>query len=162
MGSGVVDLLVPDDEAELYHREWRRFWSGEDTEVAGRGIRSAILTADGRRLPVLTSISRLDVDGTTYGIVAFRDESDMALVEGQARRAAQLFDEFTRNAPVGMYVKDGQGRYVLANPRMEALFETGSDQIIGKTVMGRTLHEDTGDYADVASETDDTVIDQGI
>ena len=42
---------------------------------------------------------------------------EQALRDSEARLAA-----FMENAPVGMYLKDLEGRYVLANPEMSKVF----------------------------------------
>lgn len=67
----------------------------------------------------------------SYSRLAEKNARDL---QREKDRTSQLFEEFTRNAPIGMYVKDGSGRYVMVNPRMEALFEKDASEILGKTV----------------------------
>lgn len=52
----------------------------------------------------------------------------LALAESEARLAA-----FMRNAPVGMYVKDEAGRYLMANPEMTHVFGRPVEDVIGRT-----------------------------
>lgn len=52
----------------------------------------------------------------------------MALAASEARFAA-----FMRNAPVGMYVKDAEGRYVAVNPQMERVLGRPAAEVVGRT-----------------------------
>ena len=133
-GSKVADLLVPPELTELYDSEWAKFWAGEETAIAGRGQRTEIVCADGGRVPVESSLNRIAVPDGEIAIIALRDVTEVARLEAEARRTNQLFEQFTRNAPVGMYVKNGKGRYILVNARMAQSFHTTPDQILGKTV----------------------------
>ena len=78
----------------------------------------ALFDAQGRRSAYL-SVGR---------DVTERRLSEMALAEVEAR-----FETFMRNAPVGMYLKDNAGRYVLANPEMEQVFGRPVEEVIGMT-----------------------------
>ncbi|MCM8557983.1 PAS domain-containing sensor histidine kinase [Sphingomicrobium sediminis] len=133
-GKTVAELLVPEDQTDLYQSEWDKFWNDEPTQIAGRGARTDIAHADGHRVPVHSSLRRIDIEGEAYAIIALRDLSEIDRLEGDARRNRKLFEQFTRNAPVGMYVKKGDGRYALINPQMERLFGKPAEEIIGKTV----------------------------
>ncbi|MBW0144041.1 hybrid sensor histidine kinase/response regulator [Sphingomicrobium clamense] len=134
IGRTIADLLVPPELSQLYQSEWTSFWTGEDSQVAGRHVRTEIVCADGGRVPVESSLGRVATDAGDFAIVSLRDVSKVAELEGEAKRTAQLFAAFTRNAPVGMYVKNGKGEYILVNERMARSFETTPEKIIGKTV----------------------------
>lgn len=133
-GAKVAELLVPPDMTGLYESEWAKFWSGQPTEIAGRARRTEIVRADNGRVPVESSLNRIETPEGEVAIIALRDVSDLARLEAEARRTNQLFEQFTRNAPVGMYVKNGEGRYILVNQRMAQSFHTSPDKILGKTV----------------------------
>jgi PAS domain S-box-containing protein len=55
-------------------------------------------------------------------------ETRAALAESQARLAA-----FMLNAPVGMYVKALDGRYLMANPEMERVFQRPLRDVLGRS-----------------------------
>lgn len=59
--------------------------------------------------------------------VTERHLAQMALAASEARFAA-----FMRHAPVGMYVKDAEGRYVVVNPEMERVFGLPAAAVIGR------------------------------
>ena len=133
-GRRIADLLVPPQLRETYENEWARFWAEEETAIAGRQVRTEICGADGGRVPVESALSRVATDEGDFAVIHLRDVSQVAALEGEARRTAQLFAAFTRNAPVGMYVKNGKGRYILVNERMAQSFQQSPEQILGKTV----------------------------
>lgn len=58
-------------------------------------------------------------------------EKHLALMELAASEAR--FDAFMRHAPVGMYVKDGDGRYTAVNPEMEKVFGRPVGEVIGRS-----------------------------
>ena len=60
--------------------------------------------------------------------VTERRRADRALAESEARLAA-----FMRHAPIGMYVKDEAGRYLMANPEMRHVFGRPTEEVIGRT-----------------------------
>ena len=81
-----------------------------------------------------TNRALFDAEGKLVGYQSVgRDVTDrvlqrQALAASEARLAA-----FMRNAPIGMYIKDGQGRYVAVNPEMEKVFKRSAREVIGLT-----------------------------
>jgi PAS domain S-box-containing protein len=57
-----------------------------------------------------------------------RREAEEALKRSEARLAA-----FMQHAPVGMYLKDVAGRYLMANPEMAKVFERPVAEVVGRT-----------------------------
>ena len=57
-----------------------------------------------------------------------RREAEDALRRSEARLAA-----FMQHAPVGMYLKDAAGRYLLANPEMAKVFGRPVAEVVGQT-----------------------------
>ncbi len=54
--------------------------------------------------------------------------SEQALRDGEARLAG-----FMTHAPIGMYLKDAEGRYLLVNPEMQRVFGRPIDEVLGRT-----------------------------
>lgn len=58
---------------------------------------------------------------------------ERARAEAELRSSQAMLAAFMENAPVGMYVKDAEGRYILANPVMSKVFGRPASEVIGKT-----------------------------
>jgi PAS domain S-box-containing protein len=125
------------------------FFAEIDAVVRGGGIWTGRIVSrhkDGRELEQDAVISPLlDEHGRLAHFVAVkRDVTEMvrtarALAASEARLAA-----FLRHAPVGMYVKDREGRYLMANPEMAKVFGRPVEEVIGKSateVFGQTEAE---------------------
>ncbi len=123
-------FVHPEDE-ERYRREVDdAVFSGKPFQIEYRIIR-----ADGQiRWVLLRGVSSCDADSRPLRATGIaldnsqRHEADEKLRESQA-----LLDAFMGNAPVGMYLKDAQGRYVMVNPEMAKVLGVGIDQAIGRT-----------------------------
>lgn len=91
--------------------------------------------SDGSAVPVLTASTPLqDRAGKVIGAVGmFSDLSERKLAEEQLRDSQALLAAFRNNAPIGMYMKDADGRYQMVNPEMEKVFGVPAEQIVGRT-----------------------------
>lgn len=91
--------------------------------------------SDGCAVPVLTASTPLqDRTGKVIGAVGmFSDLSEHKLAEEQLRDSQALLAAFRTNAPIGMYLKDADGRYRMVNPEMEKVFGRPTDEVIGCT-----------------------------
>lgn len=69
---------------------------------------------------------------------------ERASAEAALRDSQALLAAFMENAPVGMYLKDEAGRYVMANAGMDRIFGRPSAEVIGRTaddLFGTDLRE---------------------
>lgn len=91
--------------------------------------------SDGTALPVLAASTPLnDRNGRVIGAVGmFSDLTDRKLAEEKLRDSQALLAAFRNNAPIGMYMKDAQGRYQMVNPEMEKVFGLPAEQVLGRT-----------------------------
>jgi PAS domain S-box-containing protein len=55
-----------------------------------------------------------------------------ARAEAELRESQALLAAFMANAPVGMYLKDEAGRYVMANAGMDRIFGRPASEVVGK------------------------------
>lgn len=61
-----------------------------------------------------------------------RDVTEEHLARLELAASEARFAAFMRHAPVGMYVKDAEGRYVSVNPEMEKVFGRPAQEVIGR------------------------------
>jgi PAS domain S-box-containing protein len=104
-------------EVEMRGRDGASMWCLVSARDVAFGGRPAVLTA-------ITDVTQLKA-------------MQQALQESEARLAA-----FMENAPVGMYLKDLEGRYLLLNPEMGKVLGTDVERMLGHTVLESPLgHE---------------------
>lgn len=69
--------------------------------------------------------------GRTGLLFVGRDVTEQVAAEKARDLVEARFAAFVENAPVGMYLKDAKGRYVLANPEMANVFRRPVEEVIG-------------------------------
>ena len=104
-------------EVEMRARDGSAMWCLLSAREVSFGGRPAVLTA-------ITEVTQLKT-------------MQQALQESEARLAA-----FMENAPVGMYLKDLEGRYVLLNPEMSKVLDTDVESMLGRTVLESPIGPD--------------------
>jgi PAS domain S-box-containing protein len=104
-------------ELEMRGRDGAAMWCLVSARAVSFGGRPAVLTA-------ITDVTQLK-------------SMQQALQESEARLAA-----FMENAPVGMYLKDLEGRYVLLNPEMAKVLNAGIETMLGRTVADSPIGHD--------------------
>jgi PAS domain S-box-containing protein len=104
-------------EVEMRGRDGASVWCLVSARDVAFGGRPAVLTA-------ITDVTQLKA-------------MQQALQESEARLAA-----FMENAPVGMYLKDLEGRYLLLNPEMGKVLGTDVERMLGRTVLESPLGHD--------------------
>ncbi|HWL70040.1 MAG TPA: PAS domain S-box protein [Geminicoccus sp.] len=102
-----------------------RTWAGR---IVSRHRDGRLIHQDATISPLLDEAGRLVQSVAIKRDVTREVETQAALAETQARLTA-----FLTNAPVGMYVKALDGRYLMANPEMERVFGRPLDQVLGRT-----------------------------
>jgi PAS domain S-box-containing protein len=80
------------------------------------------------RFPIRDAAGAITHIGGFHVEIDERRAMEQALRESEARLAA-----FMANAPIGMFLKDLEGRYLLANPEMSRFFQTDAAAMIGRT-----------------------------
>ena len=94
------------------------------------------------RFPIRDARGEITVVGCFALDITERKRAEAALKASEARLAA-----FMENAPVGMYLKDLPGRYLMANPEMGKLFGRPVETMIGRTADAAFLPEEAAEIA---------------
>jgi len=80
-----------------------------------------------------TNRALYDAEGRLTGFQAVgRDITEEQLARRDLAASEARFAAFMRHAPVGMYLKDEAGRYMMINPEMERVFGLPAAQVIGR------------------------------
>jgi PAS domain S-box-containing protein len=108
-------------EVEMRRRDGASVWCLLSARAVSFGGRPAVLTA-------ITDVTQLKA-------------MQQALQESEARLAA-----FMENAPVGMYLKDIEGRYVLLNPEMGKVLGRDVEDMLGRTIVDSAIGKDAAAF----------------
>ncbi|MDH4187206.1 MAG: PAS domain S-box protein [Nitrospira sp.] len=128
-----LTILMP----ERYHLAHREGLARMESAGVGRVIGSVVelhgLKRDGTEFPIELSLATWStVTGNFYsGII--RDLTERKKTDDALRRSNQLLKHIVDNTTAVIYVKDPDGRYLLANRQFERIFHLTADQIIGHT-----------------------------
>lgn len=90
---------------------------------------------DGTLGTVLNSAApiRDDAGSIVGAVVAVQDITDIRLAEEEVRRSRDFLESIIDNTPAAVYIKDLEGRIILANQAIADLFGLRKDDMIGKT-----------------------------
>lgn len=121
--GGAADRLAADDRAFL------------DSGAGGRIDTVPLRQADGRDgWQVIRRTLFHDESGAVIGLIGHaRDETDKVRAEQALAQSEARFAAFVENAPVAMFLKDAEGRYVVLNAEACKVIGKPRDQIIGHT-----------------------------
>ena len=128
-GKPVLDYCFPEDLDAARERIGNNL-AGRREQFEFRFRKS-----DGSALPVLAASTPLhDGDGRVIGAVGmFSDLTERKRAEEKLRDSQTLLAAFRNNAPIGMYMKDADGRYLMLNPEMEKVFGKPVEEVLGRT-----------------------------
>jgi PAS domain S-box-containing protein len=124
-----------------------------------------IRSVDPKRLPWgdvkwfdWTNRALFDPEGRRIGFLSVGREVTEQMKEKAAREEAETrFRAFVRHAPIGMYLKDAEGRYTLVNPEMEHVFGRPAGEVLG--LRARDLLP--ADVADIVEAADEQLLRSG-
>lgn len=139
------------------------YWDENLQQVFTTGCEHSIefdlLTPDGKTKSYQTRIApEFAKDGSVESIVTIaRNVTQFKQAEATLRESQQLLQAILDAAPIGIYLKDLQGRFILMNCCCEALLGLSQEQIIGKTDYDFLPQQ----IADVFQASDRAVLEAG-
>jgi PAS domain S-box-containing protein len=132
IGRPIAELIVPLHLRERHEQGMRRYIATGERRMLGRRIEIEGLRADGSVFPVELSIAEVRLKDRRLFTAYLRDITE-AKRTGETLRASEArLAAFMQHAPVGMYLKDLDGRYLMANPEMEKVFNRPVAETIGR------------------------------
>jgi PAS domain S-box-containing protein len=135
-GADVIRRVYvrPDDRQEFV----------EQLKRTGRvdGFEVQMRRADGSTMWALLSVRPITFHGEPAMLSAVTDISELKAMERALRDSEARLAAFMENAPVGMYLKDPEGRYVVANPEMTKVFARPAHEMIGLTAADTRAEHD--------------------
>ena len=121
----------------------------EQLERSGRvdGFEVQMRRLDGSTMWALISARPITFHGEPAMLTAVTEISDRKAMEQALRDSEARLAAFMENAPVGMYLKDLEGRYALANPEMTKVFARPAQEMIGLTAADTLAEHDLASVA---------------
>ena len=77
------------------------------------------MRADGTEFPAELTVTKAWSDQRRLYSVILRDMSQRHAADAALRASEARLAAFMKHSPIGMYLKDTDGRYLMANPEME-------------------------------------------
>ena len=133
LGRSIAELIIPERHRAAHAAGLARLVATGEPRLLGRRVEIEALRADGSEFPVELTLAEVRAGGRRLFVASLRDltqqrRSEQALRDSEARLAG-----FMMHAPIGMYLKDAEGRYLLANPEMAQVFGRPVNEVLGKT-----------------------------
>jgi len=131
LGKSFSTLIPPEVEGEA-----RRIREAVDSRrQAHEDLDTVRLHKDGSRVPVLVTVSPLmDDQGNVVGRTGIMiDITERKRAEEALRESEGLFRAFIDHSPNLIFLRDKEGRYLLANKAFEKRHRLGSGEGVGKT-----------------------------
>jgi PAS domain S-box-containing protein len=97
------------------------------------GFELSLRRTDGSVIRALMSAREIQFRGSPALVAACTDITSRLETEHALRTSEARLQAFMQHAPAGMYLKDLDGRYVVANPEMERVQNRPVSEIIGRT-----------------------------
>lgn len=129
-----LDLLLP-QRFITAHRQHVSQFKTQNGSTRRMGDRSEIFgrRKDGSEFPAEASISRLEIAGEKILTAFLRDISDRKQAEAELQAQQQFLRQVIDSNPSLIFVKDWEGRFTLANQSLAEVYNTTTEDLIGKT-----------------------------
>jgi PAS domain S-box-containing protein len=133
VGRPISDLIVPEEMRRPHADGFARYLAGGAPKVLGRRIEVEALRADGSRMPIELAITEARIGEERLFTASMRDLTERRAAAAALQASEARLTAFLENAPAAMYLKDLQGRYVVANHWMLEALGRRADEVIGRT-----------------------------
>ena len=132
---------------ELVGKSVARFFASEDQDILHRHYQDVLKTGipqtcelhlgkNGGGFSCLFLKSHAVHDDTghmTHWRTAFLDITERKVAEEELRKSEMRLQAILENSPGMVFLKDGEGRYLLVNRQFERAFHMSREQVVGKT-----------------------------
>jgi PAS domain S-box-containing protein len=128
MADSALDARIDDERRPLYR------------ELALTAVITVPLVKNDRLVALLSVHQNVPRSWTAAEVALVEDVAERswaaverARAEADQRESRALLAAIMENAPIGIYLKDVEGRYVVANPEMANLFGRPMSEVLGRT-----------------------------
>lgn len=171
MNAPGMQLLSIQTDADYFDRDWLSFWSSDDQAAAKAAIASAKAGGVGRFQGFCATMSGVpkwwdvvvtpirDDSGQIQQLLSIsRDITEQKQAEIELHRSNAILNSINESTPTLMFVKDRDGRMLVANPAVIEAVGKPPEEILGKTSL--EFHEPR-EEAEKSMENDRLVMESG-
>lgn len=133
LGQSIGDLIVPHHLRAAHQAGMTRYMATGVPHVLNRRVEIEAMRANGEVFPVELSISEVITGGKRHFAASLRDLTRERAAEAARDDSEARLHAFMEHAPIGMYLKDGAGRYIMANPEFTRVFGLPLGSILGRS-----------------------------
>ena len=144
LGRRVAELIVPERNRTTAAEGLGGLGVKRIDELLGRRSEVDVLDAAGREFPAELALTDVSAEGQKLFVASLRDLTEARDSEQALRDSEAALAGFMAHAPIGMYLKDAQGRYVMANPQMARVFDLPPEEILGRSAADLLSPEEAG------------------
>lgn len=157
LGRSIGELIVPPHLRKAHADGMARYLAGGAPHVLNRRVEIEAQDAAGRLFPVELSITDVSTGAWRFFAASLRDLSAERRMAAERDDLAARLAAFMEHAPIGMYLKDAEGRYIMANPEFTRVFGLPLDRILGRSAQDLMIPEE----AAMVAENDREVLETG-
>lgn len=133
-GKNFHDAISPKRFHDQYQKAFQRFQTSGEGAVIGKTIELMALHKNGTEFPVELSLSAIKIDGKWCSVGILHNITERKYAEEEMKRNQILLRTLIDNLPDTIYVKDKEGRKIVANESDWKLMGYNSEaEVIGKT-----------------------------
>ena len=140
MGRKSPEDIIGKTEREFFPKSVADRFRADDKEILRTGatrtnMEEEIVSADGTRWALTTKVPLRDSSGRITGIVGVvRDITERRDLQRKIEEERSVLREVITNVPDGIFLKDREGRFIVANRAIAELMQAGApEELIGKT-----------------------------
>lgn len=133
LGQPIGELIVPPHLRDAHAAGFVRYLNGGEPRVLGRRIEVEAMRSDGSVFPAELTITEVLVGTRRLFTASLRDLSDRRAVEHALKASEARLAAFFDHLPNTMYLKDADGRFIMANAEMGKRLHYAPADLLGLT-----------------------------
>ena len=133
LGRQLNQLIVPPCHRAAHEAGFARYLATGAKRMIGRRVETEAMRADGGIFPVEISIAEVPSSAGRLFAASLRDISERRRTEAKRSEELTQLNRLLDALPIGIFVKDRAGRYLIANLEARRLNETPGRSWIGLT-----------------------------
>lgn len=131
LGRSLAELIIPARHRHAHAAGMARLMAGGAPVMVGRRVQTEAVRKNGEEFAVELAIAEAEADGERLFAASLRDLTEQRRNDAARRESERRLAAFLAHAPIGMYLKDVEGRYVMVNTEMGAVFGRPPEEVVG-------------------------------